>query len=84
MVANITKEAIAISLFSGAIIALFVFIGTLITNWISQKIKRTSLERAIMCFLIVVFISLMWLVIYISLIILLTETDLHIFGNLFR
>jgi hypothetical protein len=84
MVQNVIKWAIAGSLFSGAIIALFVFIGSLVIH-LNSKIRKTSSRgRWIIRILLTIFILLMLMIIVISIKILLVPTDLHLIGDIFR
>ena len=82
MVSNVVKYTIAGSLFIGAVIALFTFLGNLIGQVISKRQKK--LHWFILTFLSYSFLFLIFLTISISAIILLTPTDLHIIGDLFR
>ena len=80
MVSNITKEAIAISLFTGTIIAFFVFIGNLAKNFLSEKMEKLSKKSRFIFGLIFSwgFFLLISLSIVISAIVLLNQTDFHI------
>ena len=86
MVLNTVKEAVAISLFTGTIIAFFILIGDLAKNFLSEKMEKLSQKSRIIFGLIfsIGFLILICLSIFISLKILLTPTDLHIFGDIFR
>lgn len=82
MVQNVIKEQIAIILFTGVILTLFVFMGTFAGNFLSEITKKSSLLVKILILGIFFIISI--LAVIISIIILLNQTDLHIFGDLFR
>ena len=80
MVQNTVKETIAISLFTGAILAIFVFIGNLAKDFIFQKSNFIFGLIFSIEFLILICLS-----IYISLKVLLNPSiDLHIIGDIFR
>lgn len=70
MVQNKSKEKIAMSLFSGAIIALFIFLGNIENNISLYKILVISILIGI------ILISLR--------VILEPSTDLHFIGNIIR
>ncbi len=82
---NITKVQIAISLFAGVIISLFVFIGTIAGNFLLEITKKLSQKSQFILGLIflIVFIVLGCLTLCYSLKILFNpnSTDFHSFGN---
>ncbi|MBS3076636.1 hypothetical protein J4481_02760 [Candidatus Pacearchaeota archaeon] len=65
---NTIKEQIAMGLFTGAVIAFFIFLGEIGRNFLKE----------------ILVLSALILTIFLSLIILLNPTDLHIFGNIFK
>ena len=84
---NITKIQVAISLFSGAILALAVFFGTIGGNFLSdimKKYPKISFWIGLISFL--AFVILMYLIIRFSLQVLFnpSSTDFHSFGDILK
>lgn len=88
MVQNVIKEAIAISLLTGTIVALFVFIGTLAGNILERiLIPRLSKKTLLISGIIFLgfFLFFIFLAIFISLKILLDPSaDFHILGDFIK
>ena len=84
---NITKIQVAISLFSGAILALAVFFGTIGGNFLSdimKKYPKISFWIGLISFL--AFVILMYLIIRFSLQVLFnpSSTDFHSFRDILK
>jgi len=77
---NAIKVQIAISLFTGAVLALFVFFGTIAGNVLSERMKNFGL------IFLVAFIFLMLIIIVISLIVLFNPhtTDFSFWRKIFE